>query len=297
MASHRIDRRRGLVVAGLVSLVSGVSVFLNGYGVRAWSDPVAYTAVKNVIAAALLAAVALPTLLRGRHRPGSRHWRTLVLIGIVGGGIPFILFFEGLAITDPARAALIHKTLVVWVALLAVPALRERLGGLQVGALGLLLAGQVVLGSGVGAGWGHGDTMILVATVLWAVEVILVKRVLSHEVDPMLAGAARLGVGAIALAIWTLADGGGAAITAATPEAWAWVGVTAGTLALFVAGWYTALALAPAVDVTALLVPGAILTGALSAGIRGAAWPDPVATLLLVAGAVIVAVARRPSVR
>jgi drug/metabolite transporter (DMT)-like permease len=297
MESHRIHRRRGLIVAGLISLVSGVSVFLNGYGVRAWADPVAYTAVKNVIAAALLGAVAAPMLRRHSRRPGPKRWRALAVIGLVGGGIPFVLFFEGLAITDPARAALIHKSLVLWVVVLAVPVLRERLGGLQIGAIGLLLAGQAMLGPGAGAGWGRGDLMILAATLMWAVEVVLVKRVLAHDVDPVLAGAARLGFGALVLAAWTLIGGGGAAVAAATPDAWVWVGVTAGTLAVFVGGWYTALALAPAVDVTALLVPGAIVTGALSAGVRGTVWPDPVATVLLVAGAVIVAAARRPTTR
>ena len=40
------------------------------------------------------------------------------------------------------QAAFIHKTLVVWVALLAVPLLHERLGPGHVGAIALLLAGQ-----------------------------------------------------------------------------------------------------------------------------------------------------------
>ncbi len=296
MSSHRTTPRRGLIVAGLVALVSGVSVFLNGYGVRAWTDPVAYTTVKNLIAALLLGAVALPALARVRRRPGRRPWPALALIGVLGGGVPFVLFFEGLAITDPARAALIHKSLLLWVVLLAVPLLRERPGGLQIGALGLLLAGQAMLGPSVGGGWGRGDVMILAATLFWSVEVILVKRLLPG-VDPVLAGSARLGIGAAVLAVWTVATGGLGAIGAAGPVAWAWVAATAGTLAIFVAGWYTALALAPAVDVTAMLVPGALVTGALSAGVRGAAWPDPVATVLLLAGAVIVATARRSESR
>ena len=47
---------------------------------------------------------------------------------MIGGSVPFVLFFEGLARAEATQAAFIQKTLVVWVALLAVPLLRERFG-------------------------------------------------------------------------------------------------------------------------------------------------------------------------
>ena len=49
-------------------------------------------------------------------------------VAVVGGSVPFVLFFEGLARAEATQAAFIQKTLVVWVALLAVPLLHERLG-------------------------------------------------------------------------------------------------------------------------------------------------------------------------
>ena len=50
------------------------------------------------------------------------------MIGVIGGSVPFILFFNGLAMASAPSAAFIHKTLFVWVVLLAVPFLGERLG-------------------------------------------------------------------------------------------------------------------------------------------------------------------------
>ena len=287
-------RRRGLVVAALTAVVSGVSVFLNGYGVRAWSDATAYTTVKNLAAALVIGAAAFP-MLRSARLPSRSTWGRLALIGVFGGGIPFILFFQGLAITDPARAGFIHKSLVIWVAILAAPLLAERLNKYHYAAVGLLFAGQATLGPIAGFAWGRGEWMILAATLMWAGEVILIKRLLP-EVNPTIAGAARLGVGAVVLACWTLATGGLGAVATAGPMAWAWVAVTGGTLALFVVGWYTALALAPAIDVTAILVPGAVLTAVLTTGFRGAAAPSPIGIAVIAAGLVALIVAGRRTI-
>ena len=93
------------------------------------------------------------------------------------------------------QAAFSHKTLVVWVALLAVVLLRERLGPLHVLAIGLLMAGQVVLVSSLGVvTFGVGEAMILAATLLWAVEVIVVKRLVA-PLEPRTLAAARMALG------------------------------------------------------------------------------------------------------
>jgi len=285
-------RRRGLVIAALTAVVSGVAVFLNGYGVRAWTDATAYTTVKNMIAAVLIGSAALPLLRSGRIPHTRAVWGRLTAIGVIGGGIPFILFFEGLAITDPARAAFIHKSLVVWVAVLAAPLLSEHLNRFHVAAIGLLFAGQALLGPLGGFGWGRGEWMILAATLMWTAEVMLLKRVLPN-VDATIAGAARLGIGAVVLLGWTATTGGLSAVAAAGPAAWGWVAITAGTLALFVVGWFTALALAPATDVTAMLVPAAAITALLSTGLRGAAAPSAVGIVVMAAGLVALVVAGR----
>ena len=81
----------------------------------------------------MLLSLALPVLLaRGggaRAFPARpRGWLALLGIAAIGGSVPFVLFFEGLSRADATQAAFIHKTLVIWVALIAVPLLGERVG-------------------------------------------------------------------------------------------------------------------------------------------------------------------------
>ncbi len=151
-------RRMGLMLAAVTAVISGFAVFINGYGVRAWSeisDPTTYTTLKNVVAAAVLVTVA--TLLTRRKSSesvtlphGAAQWSGLAAVAVVGGSIAFVLFFEGLARASSGQAAFIHKTLLIWVAILAVGILRERIGFPHVAAVVLLVWGQAVLIGGVG---------------------------------------------------------------------------------------------------------------------------------------------------
>jgi drug/metabolite transporter (DMT)-like permease len=283
-------------------LVSGVSVFLNSYGVKAAGDAGVYTTAKNLVAAAVLVAVA--GALRGSGealtRPRAGQWWGLAAIAVIGGSVPFLLFFEGLAQASSVHAAFIHKTLVVWVALLAPALLRERLTVGHVVAIALVLWGQAVLGGGVaGIAVGRGEMLILAATMLWAVEVVVAKRLLG-ALTPVTVGVARMALGVVILLAWTVATGHGAALLALGADGWGWALVTGVLLAAYVATWYAALARAGAVDVTAVLVLGAAITAALDAAVKGT-MPAP-ATLaagiaLVALGAAIVAVraARRPA--
>jgi drug/metabolite transporter (DMT)-like permease len=238
-----------------------VSVFVNSTAVRAVGDPVLFTTLKNGVAAALLMTIAT-LLVRGSWRP---QWRTapgLLALGVIGGSVAFVLFFSGLAQATAPSAAMIHKTLFVWVALLAVLLLRERLGGLQIGALGVLLVGQLLIQAPTGVGWGIGETMIAAATGLWAVEVIVAKRVLSG-VPSSVAAAARMGIGLVILVGVVAANGSLATVGSLRLDQWGWILLTGLLLTAYVASWYAALQRAPASAVTAVLTIGAPITAAL----------------------------------
>jgi drug/metabolite transporter (DMT)-like permease len=64
------------------------------------------------------------------------QWLAWIGLGVIGGGVPFLLFFQGLSTASAASASLVQKSLFLWVALLAVPLLKERLGSWQVLGLG-----------------------------------------------------------------------------------------------------------------------------------------------------------------
>jgi drug/metabolite transporter (DMT)-like permease len=212
-------------------------------------------------------------------------------VALIGGSIPFVLFFSGLALATAPTAAFIHKTLFVWVALLAVPLLGERLGLIPVAALGVLLVGQVLMTPPTGVGWGPGETMIAAATLLWSVEVIVAKRLLVDVSAPLLA-ASRMGLGALFLVGYLALSGRLAGLAALPSEALIWILATGVLLAGYVSTWYGALRLAPATTVTSILVLAAVGTGVLSALTTGAA-PDPrvvVGYLLVVAAVALIVV-------
>lgn len=284
---HR--RTIGIGLAAVTALVSGFSVFVNASAVRAFADPVVFTTLKNGVAAIVLAAVALAVVDRAPSRVRRLDPRSvagLVVIGVIGGGIPFVLFFTGLANASAPAAALIHKTLFVWVALLAAVLLRERLGGLQVGALAVLVVAQLLILPADGLAWTAGEWMIAAATGMWAVEVIVARRLLRTVPSPI-AAAARMGIGLVLLLGWLTVSGGLARVGTLGAEQWAWVLLTGGLLSAYVASWYAALRRAPASAVTAILTLGAPITAALQLVANGQV-PAPAA--LAGHGAVLAAV-------
>ncbi len=284
-------RRLGLLLALCTAMVSGVAVFLNSYGVKAFGNPTLYTTAKNIVAAVVLVIVGSVAARRDARpvRPrGARQWLTLAVIGVIGGSVPFVLFFEGLARASSVQAAFIQKTLVMWVALGAVLVLKERLHWPHLVAIVLLVVGQIGLAGGPGGIWDNGTAMILAATLLWSVEVVVAKRLLG-DLSSWTVGIARMGFGSVVLVAWTMTRGTSGGLLHLTPTQWGWVLLTGLILAAYVGTWFAALARAQAVDVTAVLVIGALVTAALSAVVKGTALaPQTPWLVMLLTGTALV---------
>lgn len=288
-------RAAGIALAFVTAVISGVAIFVNGHAVRRFGDATVYTTAKNAVAGVLLLALALPVLNRSSSGglPRSKpQWGWLLAIAVVGGSVPFVLFFEGLARAEATQAAFIQKTLVVWVALLAVPLLQERLGPAHVAAIALLLAGQAWLAGDAGTVvFGTGEALILAATLLWAVEVVIAKRLLA-SIGSRTVGAARMAVGTAVLLGWVAVSGRAHELWSLSADQWGWVLLTGLILTGYVATWFAALARAQAVDVTAVLVFGAVVTAVLSRAADGVSF-DLVGVALVTAGAALAALAGR----
>lgn len=300
MRAGLIDRlptgvRWALATAG----ISGVAVFLNGLAVKASGGPALHTASKNAVAAVVLGAALAAATRRGAAAgwtpPVTRAQRAgLAFVALVGGGVAFVLFFEGLFAASSTDAAVLHKSLVLWVALLAPVALGERVGWPVVAGVAGLLAGQVVLAGDLSAvGLGRPEAMILAATLLWSVEVLVSKRLLA-DLSPLSVGTVRLAGGLAVLAGWLVASGALDGVGALGAAPWLWALGTGVVLAGYVACWLTALSRAPATVVTAVLVLAVPITATLDAVLRG----EPVAGelvglgLIVAAGGAVVAAAR-----
>jgi drug/metabolite transporter (DMT)-like permease len=292
--------RWGVGLAFATALISGVSIYLNGFAVKQLPDAAVFTTLKNAVAALVLVGLAAMTVRPAEIRAMDRRsWGKLAVIGIVGGSVPFLLFFGGLAQASAPSAAFIHKTLFVWVAILAVPFLGERLGLAQIAALAVLLGGQFLVIPPNGVAWGTGETMIAAATLLWAVEAILAKHLLA-TVPSGVVGAGRLGIGLVVLVGYLVVTGRAGAVAALSDVQWAFVLGTGLLLSGYVATWFAALRRAPASLVTAILVVGAPITAILQAVQKGAIPATPVLAgqmLIAVAAVALAAYAVRASAR
>jgi drug/metabolite transporter (DMT)-like permease len=278
----------GILLALGAAVISGFSIWVNSYAVKEVRDPTVFAGAKNALVGiaflALLAAA--PRRKASAARWGRRSVAALVGLGVIGGSVPFVLFFEGLASAGPGNGAFIQKTLFLWVALLAVPLLGERLSPWHVFALAMLALAQWLIGHPAGFEFGRPEAMILAATLLWACEV-MVARWLLPELGALVGATARMGIGGLALVGYVAVTGKLDVLTGLSSGQWLWVIVTAATLFFYVGAWYGALRLAPATVVTSILTLGAPITALLSTQFSGRPAPtgEQIAGYVLVAAA------------
>lgn len=258
--------RRGIIFAFATSIISGVSIFVNKYAVAAIQPPLFFTSIKNALVGLML--IALIIALRKWRQIRTLHRDDvllLILVALTGGALPFALYFTGLSQVPAINAAIIHKSLIIWVAILAVPYLRERFSLLGVISILLLFAGNISLGGFTGFTLARGEWMILAATLLWALEQVIAKRALTR-VDPDIVASFRMGLGSLILVVatWLIAPKSYGTIPSFDSMQWVWLIVTSLMLAGYVMTWYRALAYAPAITVSSVLVSSTIVTNILS---------------------------------
>jgi len=255
---------KGIYLALGTALISGVSVFISKFAVKAVNDPYIFTTAKNIVVALILSLLILTPAAWSKLRETKRRdWLYLAAIGIIGGSVPFLLFFKGLSLGDAMNAAFIHKTLFIWVALLAMPFLKEKISRLQLAALGLLLIGNFFLGGIDFSAFGRAELLVFIATLFWAVEYVIAKKALDR-LDAKVVAWARMFFGAIVLIGFILCKGQGAALVSLSFNQLVWIGLTSLFLLGDVLTWYKALKLLPASIVTCILVIASPITTCLN---------------------------------
>lgn len=268
------NQTKGVYLAIVTAFISGIAIFINKFAVDAIQPPLVFTATKNFGVGFLIIAILL----------GTRKWNLikkltrreivyLILIGIIGGSIPFYLYFTGLSQIPAINAAIIHKTLIFWIALLAIPLLKEKLTRTQIIAVFLLFISNYIIGGFKGFQFSGGETLVLIATMFWAVENILAKKILP-TVDPDIVTSARMGFGSLILvgAAFITAPSGLSSVLNLNFTQWFWMILTMATLLGYVMSWYRALKFAPAITVASVLVASTLVTNVLSAIFITHAW-------------------------
>lgn len=280
--------QKGYFLVFLTAVISGFSVFVNKFGVSV-VNPFVFTGLKNLSVAILLTGLIFILkdwrILRSLSK---KQWFLLALIGLIGGSIPFLLFFKGLSLTSAAFGGFWHKTMFIYVAVFAVIFLKEKIdkkflfGGL------LLVLGNILLLKKLSFAINYGDVLIILATLFWASENIISKHILK-ELKGNIVAWARMFFGALFILIFLFATGQASSISSLNLAQTGWVLATSLLLFAYAISWYNGLKYIPASHATAILVLGSPITTLLSfisGGIIGS--QEITAGLFIAAGILII---------
>ena len=282
----------GIVLVFLTALVSGVSNFVNFWvakNVNVNSD--AFVVARNVVVALLLVPLALLARRDVRARLRRADWAKLATIGLVGGAIPFLLFFRGIQMAAGAASATFgYRTLFLMATVLGVVVLKERLSRWTLLAAGLLLVGNALLLTLTGPVWTDGTLLVLLATGLWATEYTLSKKAL-RDLPSRTVALGRMGFGGAFLLAYVLASGQIGSLAGFPLEQLQWMALSAILLVAFVTTWYAGLKHVDLSTASAVLVLGFPITWALEvvAGRRPLTIPQAAGAVAVVLGVALAA--------
>lgn len=281
-------KTKGLLLVLSTAVISGFAIFVNQFGVSV-INPYIFTGLKNIAVAVLICCLLIAMkdwrLLKGLSR---KYWGLLLTIGLVGGSIPFLLFFKGLTLTTGAQGAFIHKTMFIYVAVLAALFLKEKISKkLLFGGL-LLLLGNAFLLKFIPHSLGKGDLLILLAVLFWAVENIISKYTLK-ELPSRIVIWGRMFFGSIFILIFLTITGQIHLVGGLNINQIAWVAITSIILLGYVTTWYGGLKYIPVSVATPILLLGAPITTLLSFIYTGIiSWSQVLGIGLALGGVVVI---------
>ncbi|OGZ34964.1 MAG: hypothetical protein A2174_00035 [Candidatus Portnoybacteria bacterium RBG_13_41_18] len=251
--------KKGLILVFATAIISGFSIFINKYGVVGINAYV-FTFLKNISVMLLLGGfILLAKEWRSIIKLTKTQWLRLVVIGFIGGGAAFLLFFKGLSITSAAQGSFIHKTMFVYTMILAVMFLKEKIKKEMLIGGFLLLAGNLLALKSFNISFGLGDFYVFLATILWATENIISKYALKDLSGPIVAWG-RMFFGAVLIMIFLAISGQLWIIGHLSLEQTLWIEITSLVLFGYVMTWYAGLKHIPVSLATTILLIGSPVT-------------------------------------
>lgn len=279
---------KGVLFALITSVISGFAIFYSKISV-AKIDPLIMATSRNLYVGIIFFLLIIFTRKIGElQKVNRKNLLQLILIGMIGGGVPFYLFFSGLQLIGAQTGNIIHKTLFLWVTALGIIFLKEKLNPIY-----LISYVFVIIGTFFFAPFklilGKGEFLVLSATLLWAVENIIAKKVLKH-VSANLVGLFRMGVGSIILLGLTIFTGKQNLLLSLNGNQLTTIIIGATILSFYVFFWYRALKYAPAGIVTLLLTFSVVVGNILNGGFVGVRLTqnDLISFTLIASGILIV---------
>ncbi|MBW2967596.1 DMT family transporter [Candidatus Woesearchaeota archaeon] len=283
--------KRGYLFVLMTALISGASIFLNKFGVSGM-NPYVFTWSKNLLVALFLLSI---MLFMGEFRTfrqlTARQWGKLAAIGLLGGSVPFLLFFKGLSMAPSATASLLHKSMFIFIAVLAVLFLKESLNRFFIAAAVLLFSGNLLLLNSVSLSFGIAELLILLAVVFWAAETIISKHAL-QELPSRIVAFGRMFFGVLFILGFLVFTGNFGEVAALTMPQLGWIVFTAVLLLGYVTTWYAGLKIVPASSAACILLFGSAITTLLSFIHAGSVTMAGLGGVVLITSGVLLVIAR-----
>lgn len=280
-----LSENKGLFLVFGTAVISGFSVFINKFSVGEF-NPYLFTFLKNLLVAIFLLSLLLGLKeFKNLKKLTKKDWSVLAIIGLLGGSTPFLLFFKGLSLTTAANGAFIHKTMFIYVAILAGIFLKEKIPNRLLVAGSFLLMGNLYFLRFLPVGVQRGDLLILVATILWAVENTISKYAL-RSLSPAIVAFGRMGIGSAFILLFLIFTGNIQAISRLTPLHFQWVLISGVLLFGYVTTWYTGLKSISVSTATVILLLGSPITSLLTFIFQGQGFSiyQTIGSLLLAFG-------------
>ncbi|MBC7074244.1 EamA family transporter, partial [Candidatus Parcubacteria bacterium] len=251
---------RGYLLVFLTAFISGFSVYINKFGVGVFANPYLFTFLKNVVVTIFLfATLFLFKDWKQIKNFSKKDWFLLILIGFFGGSIPFLLFFKGLSQTSAAEGSFLHKTMFIYVTILAVLFLKEKIQKRFLVGASILFLGNFILLKKLFLRANFGNFLIFWATLLWAIENTISKYALK-KLEGREVAWGRMFFGSIFILIYLIFTHQLSPILSLNLKQISWVLITSIFLFGYVLSWYSGLKYIPLHQATAILLLGSPIT-------------------------------------
>jgi len=202
----------GTILALTTAFISGLAIPINKIFVVGL-DPTVFTAIRGLFIGIIFFVIVSFQSKSEQKKFKKVPWKYLIAIAIIGGSFAFLMFFTGLKLTTAGRGAFLHKTLPLYITIFAFLFLKEKVSQKQVLTLAIMLIGTILIYSAEispSEFWldpSLGDLLVIGATILWALENTIARKVMIEGESNYVVSFARMFIGAIILfAIVTLQD-------------------------------------------------------------------------------------------
>lgn len=202
--TRRRNNTRGFFYALGGTILVSTNYITAKYGLKGF-NPETFSLIWTIAASSYSLFI---VLVSGKHRglviPAASIRRILVLGLATGAGM--ILAWSGLSMLDPSFASFIWRFSPVLIIVLSVFFLGERLRGIEVLAIGIMVLGGAMTTIGRWHIVGTGVVLTLFGCVAVAVQMLVVKRSVG-DIHPNVLVFYRVALAAVVIAVWSVLTG------------------------------------------------------------------------------------------